>query len=296
LREANLRFATFGCEERHKRPLESLRDWLVPHPTEGRAEPICTNLSGAHLDGADLRNSRFGGRYGRPTLKFVSLNGANLRDTDLSFFALDGAELGSADLAGANLAFANLTGAVLAKANLAGANLREADLSFALLNRAYLDAADLQNAMLVAADLTGASLIRANLTAAKLIGARLRDARLWQASVPHLPDLGWTDLTNIGPQKPSDEETARLSYWLEELTTTASPELDSLRSDIKSLVAGKNVEEFDLSWKSLGEALRRSTDTADYRRALSIIFRDFGCAWSGHSIAIDYWARIWRLL
>ena len=97
----------------------------------------------------------------------ADLNGADLREANLS-----GADLSGADLREANLSGANLNGADLREANLSGANLRWANLSGADLRWADLSGADLRWA-----DLSGADLRWADLSGAKntLLGGQRSD-------------------------------------------------------------------------------------------------------------------------
>lgn len=115
----------------------------------------------------------------------------DLRGTDLSGIALQGANLArcnlhgacleSADLRGADLQHADLVRARLFRADLSDANLRGADMRSAYLARATLDGADLSNTSLHAANLQGASLRRANLEFCLLIRCDVRGTNLRQA-------------------------------------------------------------------------------------------------------------------
>ena len=82
----------------------------------------------------------------------------------------------------ANLAQTNLTGADLPEANLFKANLSEADLPEANLFKADLSEADLSEADLTGADLTEANLFDANLFKADLTGAKLNKTNLTKAN------------------------------------------------------------------------------------------------------------------
>jgi uncharacterized protein YjbI with pentapeptide repeats len=120
----------------------------------------------------------------------ISLEGANLRDTDLS-----GSQLG-ADLC--YQCSSPWMGADLWRADLARANLNEADLSIANLHEA-----NLREAKLNGADLSGAQLIDADLRGAHLRGALLEYVGLSpaQAGDPLVPvdwegaDLSGADLS-----------------------------------------------------------------------------------------------------
>ena len=91
----------------------------APCVVEEAAQCAGKSLSGANLDGWNLRGSNFAG--------------ADLTGTSLIL----------ADLSGANLTGADLTGAVLASANLAGADLTGADLTGANLDDVNLEGATL---------------------------------------------------------------------------------------------------------------------------------------------------------
>jgi len=127
-------------------------------------------------------------------LRGARLLGEDLRELDLSYAVLEGADLSRADLRGAKLAFANLRGAILFDARLQGAELLSADLSGADLRHAKAAGAgfgnaDLSKARLFEADFEGAVLSGAVLRDADLRVARLRCARLREV------DLRGADLT-----------------------------------------------------------------------------------------------------
>jgi uncharacterized protein YjbI with pentapeptide repeats len=113
----------------------------------------------------------------------LSLEGVNLRGTNLKEADLEGANLRGADLRGADLERADLRGANLEGADLEGANLNRADLEGANLNRAYLSKAFLTNASLDKASLRGADLREANLHGANLSNAFLYRANLSEADL-----------------------------------------------------------------------------------------------------------------
>ena len=104
------------------------------------------DLSGANLNGADLRE-------------------ANLEGTNLSKANLFQADLRIANLQGANLREANLFKADLRVADLRGANLSQADLGGAYLFKADLRKANLTGTDLKTADLTGVQLDQAKVPA-----------------------------------------------------------------------------------------------------------------------------------
>jgi uncharacterized protein YjbI with pentapeptide repeats len=110
------------------------------------------------------------------------------RRTDGCRAQLEGADLRNADLSHAALMTANMSGAHLLGANLSGASLNFADLSRAWLHSAdlsgaRLDVANLSGAILENADLSGARLSSANLSAANLNGANLAHASVHHANL-----------------------------------------------------------------------------------------------------------------
>jgi uncharacterized protein YjbI with pentapeptide repeats len=114
--------------------------------------------------------------------------GLDLRDTDLRFADLIGANLQRAILLGTQLQGAFLLEAQLQGAALWGAQLQDASLQDAHLQGADFSGAQLQQALLRRAKLQGAILNRArlqeaDLDRAQLQGASLKDARLQGASL-----------------------------------------------------------------------------------------------------------------
>jgi hypothetical protein len=90
------------------------------------------------LDGAYLRDANLTGAY---------LRGADLSEADLRFANLIDAEVIDADLDGADLRVTNLNKANLSEANLYSVNLSEANLMFADLSRSDLGGPDFSNAL-----------------------------------------------------------------------------------------------------------------------------------------------------
>jgi len=103
-------------------------------------------------------------------------NGISLKDLNLSWANLEGANLSQTDLERTNLQGANLKGTNLQGADLGKTLLAGADLSGANLLGADLEKANLQGANLTNANLQKADLEKANLTNARLDGANLQDA------------------------------------------------------------------------------------------------------------------------
>lgn len=92
-------------------------------------QPSIISLQGANLKQADVT----GASEGRSKFTLVNLKGSDLKGADL-----EGANLEKANLVGANLQEADLEGANLQQANLTGADLRGADLNKADLGRAQI--------------------------------------------------------------------------------------------------------------------------------------------------------------
>lgn len=170
-------------------------------------------FAGADLNGADLRNVDLSGIDLRGAhLTDVVLTGANLskavlRDAHLAGIDMNRAILREADLTRADLKWAELNEADLTQARMDGARLAEARLRFATLTKASIRVADLRGALLNGADLSGAAinasdLTRATLSNCNLIGSDLRGATLMET------DLTGADLTGA---------TVQEENWLVEL-------------------------------------------------------------------------------
>ncbi len=96
----------------------------------------------------------------------------HLKDFDLSYASLPGADLRGFDLSGCNLTGSNLSGARLKGANLSGA----------LLVRSVLNSGQCSDADLSGADMTGCQIIRANFYRANLAGAQMQEVDATYAS------------------------------------------------------------------------------------------------------------------
>lgn len=125
------------------------KKWLYDEPGGKKANLCGTDLRGATLYGADLREADLRGA----DLRGATLYGADLYGADLREATLCGANLRETDLRGTDLCEATLCGANLRGANLCGANLRETDLRETDLRRANLRGADLYGADLRETDL-----------------------------------------------------------------------------------------------------------------------------------------------
>lgn len=86
----------------------------------------------------------------------VDWHDCDLKQADLSYKILSGANLHAADLSGANLEGVVLIRADLTDANLSGADLTYADLRDAVLNGTNLSGANLTDTELAGANLSGA--------------------------------------------------------------------------------------------------------------------------------------------
>ncbi|WP_405467509.1 pentapeptide repeat-containing protein [Streptomyces canus] len=144
------------------------------------------------LSNTELRLASLGGPFRHAILtdtdlRGASLSGADLRDADFSKSNLaqawlDGARLTDAWFQETNLKGAKLFGAKLTGADFQDADLREAEVSspdqVTDLTNASFFSADLRGAGLEGAKLTNAVLVDADLSGAFLAGASLRGARL----------------------------------------------------------------------------------------------------------------------
>ena len=157
------------------------------------------------LEGVDAWNARRESCHFVPDLKDVNLRWKNLTGADLSFAHLEGANLSRVRLEGAessllnarlegaildnslfkgaNLALANLSNARLYKADLRGADLTNARLEGAYMNFAKLEGANLDSARLNNAKLEHATVDRANFLGAIMSGADLQKVELWKAVI-----------------------------------------------------------------------------------------------------------------
>ena len=127
----------------------------------------------------DLRNT---------DIRWADLQGANLQKLDLRGANLCGANLKDADLSASDLESVQLSGAVLYNVKFQSCNLLEANLSGANLNRALffkanLRSANLSGASLLAANFTDANLYKANLQLANLKIANFCGAKLFLANL-----------------------------------------------------------------------------------------------------------------
>lgn len=146
------------------------------------------DLSGAHLNKASLRNTKFVESDLRQAVLFeanlshASFFHVNLNAADLEGVNLNGAHITSSNLTGADLSETNLIDASISWTNLSEANLYKANLKGSSLVATTLIGTRLREASLIdgdlrAADLTGADFDQTDLTGANLEGADLTDLR-----------------------------------------------------------------------------------------------------------------------
>ena len=156
--------------------------WLKDNYEEllkARGNNICiADLSGADLDGIDIRGANF---------YLTSLSGANLRGSDLSDASLQKARLHKANLKAAILVRADLSEARFNRADLTDAKLAHGTADYAYFLDTQMTGADLSNLKCIETDFSGADLSGANLSGASFIDCNceeivLQGANLWSAS------------------------------------------------------------------------------------------------------------------
>ena len=155
--------------------LQEKMKWLPSYLAE-RLFGNCRSLFQAPLNGAKLRNA--------------DLSNVDLFSADLSNVDLFSADLFSADLSNVDLFSADLSNAILSNAILSDADLYDADLSYAVLN-----SSDLSDANLFSVILGYTNLHDANLSYTDLRNANLRDTNLSNADLSNA-DLSYTVLSN----------------------------------------------------------------------------------------------------
>jgi uncharacterized protein YjbI with pentapeptide repeats len=162
---------------------------LITEPENDYSEIYWLDLSGAHLEGANLKSTVLkradlrGAHLQRTYMDYAILQEANLQKANLKSASLRKANLQEAFLYYANLQEVNLGWANLQEANLTGANLQKANLLRAQLQGTWLYGGELHEAILVDANLQGAHLEEAKLNLAFLIDANLQEADLRWASL-----------------------------------------------------------------------------------------------------------------
>ena len=208
-------------------------DW--PHPYSGADLRPQATLRNADLTYANLYGANLSGAV---------LTYANLYGADLTHAILTDADLTSANLANANLNYANLIRANLSGADLYDADLRNANLTDTDLRQTHLSGADLRNANLTDADLryaylTGTDLRHANLTWAKLAGANLSGSNLSIVSYYH--DATWIDAfyyaDNVPDWASGMDAVWRDSVGILAITPNAIPEPTTLLLALLAMAA-----------------------------------------------------------
>jgi uncharacterized protein YjbI with pentapeptide repeats/transcriptional regulator with XRE-family HTH domain len=156
----------------------------------------CAQLSQADLGGCKLDLAE---------MNYAELEGASLRDAQMTKCLLDHARIDSADLHGANLTDAKATESIFRHSSLKEANLTRIKLDIADLYSASGQYANFQEAWLQGADLrfsnfTGANFTEAHMAYAMLYQANLSKAKLKSAVLKHADlrnaDLSDADLTS----------------------------------------------------------------------------------------------------
>jgi hypothetical protein len=144
-------------------PKEPADDVQAALTALGSRNPAHDHTAHVDLSGADLR--------------YADLDGANLRDANLSgadlrYADLDGTNLRDAYLGGVDLRDTGLNGTNLRDAYLGGVDLHDTGVRYADLSGARLSGVDLRDAYLGGADLSGAYLDDVDLDGADLDGVK----------------------------------------------------------------------------------------------------------------------------
>ena len=138
------------------------------------------DLSKADFRGTDLRNADFHqSNLSQANLRGARLRRANLFEADLREADFRGGDLRDCNMRSAQGQKVNFSGANLGKSNLSHINLSEADLSNARLDNVELSG----DSVLRQANIRDATLIAANLTGANLDGANLSGANLYETEL-----------------------------------------------------------------------------------------------------------------
>ncbi|MDD5177482.1 MAG: pentapeptide repeat-containing protein [Sterolibacterium sp.] len=161
------------------------KQWLQSNGIQGRRAV----LEGADLRQADLSNANLsyatlaGANLERAELVGATLCNADLRQVNLGYASLVSADLSGANLQqavamGVDLTSARLVGAILLGVRLDHALLRATNLTGVLARKVQFYRCDMTGAILDRADLSGANLSHANLTSASVVGTSFEDAEL----------------------------------------------------------------------------------------------------------------------
>jgi uncharacterized protein YjbI with pentapeptide repeats len=169
----------------------------------------------------------------------ISLEYADLRESELIGANIPKLNLTGANLQGADLRYANLAGAILEKANLEGAHLEGIKLTGANLSEANLDHAKLDNADLVRANLSKASFKKAILTYASLRSANTSETDFSGA------DLRGANLSGIKEcVKARFDQSDLRGAWME-YTSLDEHELTAVGAKVDSYTKGLKRRVFD---------------------------------------------------
>jgi len=163
---------------------------------------IRLNLSGAHLENANLKGANLTGA----TLNKSNLKGANLNGATLKSFRCDSCNLTGADMARATLYGVRLEGAILDSTNLSGAtfdayselkgaSIVGANLSRMKIYRTNLTEVNLEGSRLDSTDFIETALTRANLANSSLVNATFDNVELSGTVMTN------SDLTDVSPSR-----------------------------------------------------------------------------------------------
>ncbi len=151
----------------------------------------------------------------------VDLEGANLKDADLTL-----TDLKSANLQRVKLEGANLKGVRFQQANLQDANLQKADLGGTELQGANLQDANLQKAELRRTKLEGANLEGANLEKAELIFVDFKDVSFKGANLENALILSSQNLSAAQIKSACNWEKAIYRFDLEDKGKPSKSKVD----------------------------------------------------------------------
>ncbi len=123
-----------------------------------------TDLTGAELSFADLRNARFDGANLTDALvDEANFEGASFRGGSLEGVVGTDANFSQADLSKTNLKWGELQGGNFTNANLSNSNLHDATLIYGNFTNASFERADMDGTTIIGSNLTGATFSGANL-------------------------------------------------------------------------------------------------------------------------------------
>lgn len=125
-----------------------------------------------------------------PDLQNVNFLGWDLREFDLSWCNLSGANMQGANMLdanmqGANMSHAQMQGAELINAQMQGANMSGANMQGAYMLVANMQGVDMSYAQMQGADMTNAKMQGANMSGANMQRAYMGDAEIQVANMSH---------------------------------------------------------------------------------------------------------------